>query len=78
MMRKTTNFLQEEVNNGWAIQIYRSDRRLLCSLYPSHGWAFLAGLIIGCFMTVLGLQGQVVPHPSPTDVPPVAAPPKLD
>ncbi|HEY9763641.1 MAG TPA: hypothetical protein V6D07_14010 [Trichocoleus sp.] len=48
--------LQEKVGEGWSVQIYGSDRRLLCSLYPSHGWALLLGVCLGVIPILIGLQ----------------------
>jgi hypothetical protein len=52
---------------GWAIHIYNCDRRLLCTLEPSHGWVFTAGLAFGLGLAIIGYN---LPHP------PVAASPQ--
>ncbi|MGB3203214.1 MAG: hypothetical protein WBA99_20075 [Nodosilinea sp.] len=39
---------------GWAIHVYNCDRRLVCTLEPSHGWVFMAGLALGLGLAVVG------------------------
>lgn len=46
--------LQHNTQEGWAIHVYNCDRRLLCTLEPSHGWAFAAGLTLGLVVAVIG------------------------
>ncbi|MGB3613457.1 MAG: hypothetical protein WBA10_06635 [Elainellaceae cyanobacterium] len=46
--------LQHTTQEGWAIHIYNRDRHLLCTLDPSHGWTFVAGLILGLTVAVVG------------------------
>jgi hypothetical protein len=65
-MSKVSNQLQETLDNGWSVQIYSCDRRLLCSLYPSHGWALLVGIISGFVIALTSLGGQVSVHSSST------------
>jgi len=36
-----TNFVN--TSEGWLVQVYSSDRRLLCVIEPSHAWTFLLG-----------------------------------
>ena len=50
-------YLKDKIDEGWSIQIYGRDRRLICSLYPSHGWTFLTGFLVGLFLA-LTLIGQ--------------------
>jgi hypothetical protein len=76
-MNKATNRLHEGIDNGWSIQVYSRDRRLLCSLYPSHGWAFFAGIILGFFVALVSLQGHSTAHSSSVS-PPMEAPLNLD
>ncbi|PSN20129.1 hypothetical protein C7271_03675 [filamentous cyanobacterium CCP5] len=40
-------------DDGWLVQVYGRDRRLLCVLDPSHGWLFLLGLGVGVLLTVI-------------------------
>jgi hypothetical protein len=83
-MSKTSNQLQEALDNGWSVQVYSRDRRLLCSLYPSHGWAFLMGIVLGFVVALVSLSGQVSTQSSHTAqsssafTAPIAAPFALD
>lgn len=49
--------IKDEIDEGWSVQIYGRDRRLLCSFYPSHGWIFLAGFVFGLLVTLI-MVGQ--------------------
>lgn len=40
-------------DEGWSIQIYGRNRRLVCSLEPSHGRFFIVGLAIGLTFGIL-------------------------
>ena len=42
-----------EADEGWIVQVYGSNRRLLCVLEPSHGWIFLAGCVVGLLVAIL-------------------------
>ncbi|MEC4802787.1 MAG: hypothetical protein SAJ12_08315 [Jaaginema sp. PMC 1079.18] len=47
--------LQTKLDNtseGWLVQIYSSDRRLLCVLDASHAWTFLWGCGFGVLLAV--------------------------
>ncbi|NJL00231.1 MAG: hypothetical protein HC910_06535 [Spirulinaceae cyanobacterium SM2_1_0] len=60
-MRNTTT-LPEIAREGWSVQIYSSDRRLLCSFEPSHAWTLVAGFGAGFLLALLSvghLQPQV-------------------
>ena len=46
------------VQDGWTIHIYSSDRRLLCSLDPSHGWALAVGGILGVVVALVGFSAS--------------------
>jgi len=50
-------------NVGWAINIYGGDRRLLCTLDPSHAWAFLTGIFLGACLMLAGLQSDATATP---------------
>ncbi|NER78196.1 MAG: hypothetical protein F6K42_01200 [Leptolyngbya sp. SIO1D8] len=56
-----------ETDEGWIVQVYGSNRRLLCVLEPSHGWIFLAGCVLG--LTLAILMFNVSRYPSPTALP---------
>ncbi|MEO1067990.1 MAG: hypothetical protein AAFW95_02570 [Cyanobacteria bacterium J06638_6] len=42
-----------DIDEGWAVQVYGGNRRLLCVLGPSHGWIFLAGCCAGLLLSVI-------------------------
>lgn len=42
-----------KTDDGWFVQVYGSNRRLLCVLEPSHGWMFFAGCCMGCLVSVI-------------------------
>ncbi|MBD2392932.1 hypothetical protein WEU38_09430 [Cyanobacterium aponinum AL20118] len=46
---------QPKLNNdeGWVVQVYGSNRRLLCVLEPSHGWIFLIGCGFGLLLSII-------------------------
>ena len=44
--------LQNPVDEGWCVHIYDRQRRLLCTLEPSHGWIFLLGCIFGLVLAI--------------------------
>ncbi|MEM6837502.1 MAG: hypothetical protein AAF609_11650 [Cyanobacteria bacterium P01_C01_bin.120] len=41
------------VREGWSVQVYSSDRRLLWVLEPSHCWTFLLGCGFGLLLSVI-------------------------
>lgn len=77
-MNRTTNQSKETLDNGWSVQIYSRDRRLLCSLYPSHGWALLIGMMLGLILALVGSSSQVHPSSPPSVSTPADAPLDLD
>ncbi|MEB3228992.1 MAG: hypothetical protein VKJ27_11485 [Synechocystis sp.] len=42
----------DNTNEGWIVQIYGGDRRLLCVLESSHAWTFLCGCGFGLLLAV--------------------------
>lgn len=42
----------DNTNEGWIIQVYGGDRRLLCVLESSHAWTFFLGCCVGLLVTV--------------------------
>lgn len=42
-----------DTHEGWIVQVYGRDRRLLCVLEPSHLWAFVVGCGLGVVLTLL-------------------------
>ncbi|AFZ43649.1 hypothetical protein PCC7418_1459 [Halothece sp. PCC 7418] len=65
--------IQNKIDEGWSIQIYGRDRRLLCSFDPSHGWTFFTGFLVGLLLALMMVSQQPTqtssvsspPHPSP-------------
>jgi hypothetical protein len=43
-------------DEGWLIQVYGSNRRLLWVLEPSHGWVFLIGCGVGLLISVIWIN----------------------
>ena len=58
-------------DNGWMIHIYDRNRRLCCTLEPSHGWVFGAGLSLGALITLIGVNLNIpdIPKTSPAETP---------
>ncbi len=72
--------LHHTIQEGWAVHVYDCDRRLLCTLEPSHGWMFMAGLVL---VLTLGIIGYNLPHgpataPPPDPSPDIVAPLQID
>jgi len=44
------------MNEGWFVQVYGSNRRLLCVLDSSHGWLFLIGCGFGLLISVIWIN----------------------
>ena len=62
-----------DADDGWLVQVYGHDRRLLCVLEPSHGWIFLLGCGVGLLLAVIWVNAArysstTEPVP-PTEVP---------
>ena len=45
--------LKTNTGEGWMVQVYGRDRRLLCILEPFHGWVFLVGCGLGLLLAIL-------------------------
>jgi hypothetical protein len=62
-----------DAGEGWVIQIYGSNRRLLCVLDPAHGWSFLAGCCAGLLLSVIWVNAARYSSPieltTPTETP---------
>ncbi|MFE4105844.1 hypothetical protein [Almyronema epifaneia] len=48
--------LKLNTDEGWVIQVYGGNRRLLCVLETSHGWVFLAGCCVGLLLSVIWIN----------------------
>lgn len=73
--------LQESVSirESWSVQIYSGDRRLICSLYPSHIWMFSLGLAVGViFASVSFTQASSSAIEPSSTAAPMEAPLSLD
>ena len=42
----------DNTSEGWLVQVYSSDRRLLCVFESSHAWTFLLGCGVGLLLAV--------------------------
>ncbi|MGI0483081.1 hypothetical protein ACN4EE_20150 [Geminocystis sp. CENA526] len=42
-----------DTHEGWIVQVYSSNRRLLWVLEPSHGWIFLIGCGFGLLVSII-------------------------
>lgn len=62
-----------DTGEGWVVQVYGSNRRLLCVLEPSHGWIFLIGCGVGLLASVIWINvarySPPVEPPPPTELP---------
>ena len=58
---------KSDVADGWVVQVYSSQRRLLCVLEPSHGWVFLIGCGVGLLLAAIwfALAGDQPHSPRP-------------
>ncbi|MDA0673012.1 MAG: hypothetical protein O3C67_04810 [Cyanobacteria bacterium] len=65
-----------ETTEGWMVQVYDRDRRLICLIEPSHGWAFFFGCLLGFLVTAVGFSRANPSTPVSTTTPeaPVVAP----
>ncbi|EKQ66888.1 hypothetical protein OsccyDRAFT_4698 [Leptolyngbyaceae cyanobacterium JSC-12] len=68
----------DELNTGWAVNIYTSDRRLLCTLNPSHAWAFALGICLGGFIMLSWSSSDRAPIQPPSITSPGTAPLAID
>lgn len=65
--------LKLNTDEGWVVQVYGSNRRLLCVLEPSHGWIFLIGCGVGLLLSVIWINvARYSPPLEPT--PPTESP----
>ncbi len=75
---KKTNGLTE-IDEGWRVQVYDRDRRLICLLEPSHGWIFFLGCVAGFLVAAIGFSRTApVSVTQPTDIPTDTAPLQVD
>ncbi|WP_205371073.1 hypothetical protein [Thermoleptolyngbya sp. PKUAC-SCTB121] len=62
-------------DGGWSVQVYSGDRRLLCSLDPSHIWMLMLGIFLGL---VMGISWVRVSPPAESEWSASSAPPILN
>lgn len=62
-----------ETDEGWVVQVYGSNRRLLCVLEPSHGWVFAIGCGVGLLLSVIWFNAACY-SPSIEPTPPADSP----
>jgi len=62
-----------DADDGWVVQVYGRNRRLLWVLEPSHGWVFLIGCGVGVLLSVVWFNAARYSPPLepvlPTDLP---------
>ncbi|WP_008315735.1 hypothetical protein [Leptolyngbya sp. PCC 6406] len=73
----------DNTSEGWLVQVYSGDRRLLCVLESPHAWTFLLGCGFGLLLAV-GWFNLASYSPSKPDMPvtmppdtPVTIPPEM-
>jgi hypothetical protein len=71
--QKSTPFL--DTKEGWAVQVYGSNRRLLCVLEPSHAWTFLLGCGVGLLLAMIWINAAR--YSPPIEPTPPSESPKL-
>jgi hypothetical protein len=62
-------------DEGWLVQVYGSNRRLLCVLEPSHGWMFLMGCCVGLLVSAIWVNAARYSPPLQPTPPSEEAPP---
>ncbi len=65
----------DNTSEGWLVQVYSGDRRLLCVFDSSHAWTFLLGCGFGLLLAV-GWFNLASYSPSTTYVP-ATTPPEM-
>ncbi len=69
----------DHTKEGWLVQVYGRDRRLLCVLESSHAWTFLTGCGFGLLLAVgwFNLANYSNYSPSTTTHEPTTSPPAM-
>ena len=49
---KATKLRPSTTKEGWSVHVYDQERRLRCTIEPSHCWALGLGLALGVFITL--------------------------
>lgn len=66
---------KSNADEGWVVQVYGNNRRLLCVLEPSHGWVFSIGCGVGLLLAILWIN--VARYNPPLEPTTPAPPPAL-
>lgn len=45
-----------DAQEGWFVQVYGSNRRLLCVLEPTHAWTFFIGCGVGVLLAIVWIN----------------------
>ena len=64
-----------DTDRGWIVQVYSSNRRLLCVLDPSHAWIFSIGCGVGLLLSVIWINAAR--YSPPLEPTPPTEPPAL-
>lgn len=67
-----------KLNEGWAVHVYDSDRRLLCSIHPFHIWIFVIGVIVGGLAVASWTRCEPAKLPAAGETPAKQAPLAVD
>ena len=65
----------DNTSEGWLVQVYSGDRRLLCVLDSSHAWTFLLGCGFGLLLAVGWFN--LASHSASTTYVPATTPPQM-
>ncbi len=65
----------DDTGEGWLVQVYGSDRRLLCVLESSHAWTFLLGCGFGLLLAVVWFN--LAKYSAPATYEPATTPPEM-
>lgn len=71
-MNKTK--IKPSTDEGWAVHVYDSDRRLRFTLEPSHIWAFGWGIGVGLLIAIIWSALHGVSHRFSDDADPTTNP----
>ncbi len=65
----------DNTSEGWLLQVYGGDRRLLCVLDSSHAWTFLWGGVFGLLLAVGWVN--LASYSPPATYEPATIPPEM-
>lgn len=61
--------LERDLDQSWIIHVYGPNRRLVCTLDPSHGWVFAVGLVLGLMVGVGASSHSATTPPTHSQAP---------